>query len=167
MSLLHYLAWSSKTSNETFRRYHERSSLDLRTADAEGRSMLQLAAQRGNVPVFEYLVYAAEDFNMNHRDSRGRTVLRYGVENKRALDTVTALIQHGADIWARDCHERSALHHAARLGNLPAVKALLALGMADELRAVDCFRMTPLKIASCHKAHSVLTFLAGIESRWS
>ncbi|KAA6412014.1 MAG: hypothetical protein FRX48_04164 [Lasallia pustulata] len=128
--------------------------------------MLHLAAQRGNVPVVEYLVYAAKDFNINHRDSRGRTVLHYGVENKRARDTITALKSHGADIWARDCQERSALHHAAKLGNLPAVKALLALGMADELRAVDCFGMTPLKIAAYHKAHGVLTFLAGIESRW-
>lgn len=135
-------------------------------ADAEGRSILHLAAQRGNVPVVEYLVDAAKDFNINHRDSKGRTVLHYGAESKRARDTITALISRGADIWARDCHERSALHHAAKLGNLPAVKALLALGMADELRAVDCFNMTPLNIAAYHKAHGVLTFLAGIESRW-
>ena len=165
MSLLHYLAWSSKTSVETFRIYHERSSLDIKTVDAEGRSMLHLAAQRGNVPVVQYLSRAAKDFNINHSDCRGRTVLHYGVESKRAYHTITALISRGVNIWARDCHERSALHHAAKLGNLPAVKVLLACGMADELRVADCFGMKPLKIAAHHKAQPVVTFLAEIESR--
>lgn len=166
MTLLHYLAWSSKTSDETFKRHHERNTFSLSTVDTEGRSMLHLAAQRGNVPVVEYLICAAKDFNINHSDNRGRTVLHYGVENKRACDTITALISHGADIWARDCHERSALHHAAKVGNLPAVKALLTFGMVDELRGADCFGMTPLEIAAYHKAHAVLTFLSETESRW-
>ena len=164
MSLLHYLAWSSKTSAETFKRQHERSAFSLKTVDATGRSMLHLAAQRGNVPVVEYLVCAAKDFNINHSDNRGRTVLHYGVENKRACDTITALVSHGADIWARDRHERSALHHAAKIGNLPAVKTLLTFGMVDALRAADCFGMTPLQIASYHKADAVLTFLSETES---
>ena len=164
MSLLHYLAWSSKTSIETFRIYHERSSLDVKTVDAEGRSILHLTAQRGNVPVVEYLSSAAKDLNINHSDCRGRTVLHYGVESKRAGQTITALVSHGADIWARDYHKRSALHHAAKMGNLPAVKALLAFGMADELRSADCFGMTPLKIAAHHKALPVLAFLTKMDS---
>ena len=126
--------------------------------------MLHLAAQRGNVPVVEYLACAARVSNINHSDRRGRTGVHYGVENKRAGYTITALVSHGADLWARDRHERSALHHAAKLGNLPAVKALLALGMAVELRAADCFGMTPLKIAAHHEAHAVLAFLARMES---
>lgn len=166
MSLLHYLAWSSKTSDETFRRHHERGTLSLRTVDTEGRSMLHLAAQRGNVPVVEYLASLAKDFNINQSDNRGRTVLHYGVENKRACDTITALISHGADIWATDCPERSALHHAAKIGNLPAVKALLAFGVEDQLGATDCFGMTTLQIAAYHKAHAVLTFLLETESQW-
>lgn len=127
--------------------------------------MLHLAAQRGNVAVMEYLVCAFKGSEINHSDSRGRTVLHYGVESKRACHTITALISHGADIRARDCHERSALHHAAKLVNLPAVKALLTLGMVDELNTADCFGMTPLKIAAHHRAHTVLTFLAEMESR--
>ncbi|KAF7502385.1 hypothetical protein GJ744_005963 [Endocarpon pusillum] len=165
MSLLHYLAWSSKTSKETFRTYHERSGIDLRTVDVEGRSMLHLAAQRGNIPVIEYLLQGAKDFNINHRDSRGRTVSHYGVESKRAHDTLTTLISYGADIWARDCHGHLTLHHAAKLGNLPAVKALLAFGMVDELRVVDSFGNTPQKIAAHHQAHAVLTLLEQLESR--
>lgn len=126
--------------------------------------MLHLAAQRGNIPVVEYLIHAAKDPNIDRRDSRGRTVLHYAVENKRACDTLTILVSHGADIWARDCREQSALHHAAKLGNLPAVKALLALGMVDELSAADRFEMTPLKIAAHHKAQAMLTFLEATQS---
>ena len=164
MSLLHYLAWSSKTSIDTFRRCYERSSLDARTVDAEGRSMLHLAAQRGNVPVIEDLLSAARDSNINDGDCRGRTVSHYGVESKRACHTMTALVSHGADIWARDLHNRSPLHHAAKLGNMPAVKVLLALGVTDQLRTADCFGMTPLQIAAHHEARTVQTFLAGLEN---
>ena len=95
---------------------------------------------------------------------RGRTILHYSVESKRACHTISALVSHGVDIWATDSHKRSVLHHAARVGNLPAVKALLALGMGDDLRAADCFGMTPLKLAAHHKAQEALTFLTEIES---
>ena len=167
MSPLHYLAWSSKTSRETFKSCHERSGADLRIADAEGRSMLHLAAQRGNVPVMEYILHAAKNFDVDHSDSRGRTVLHYGVENKRASDTVKALVTHGATIWARDRQKRSPLHHAAKLGNLQAIKALLALGMAEDLQAADCFGLVPIMIAVHHKSHNVQTYLAGLEAhRW-
>ena len=125
--------------------------------------MLHLTAQRGNVPVIEYLLSAARDSNINYSDCRGRTVSHYGVESKRACHTMTALVSHGADIRARDLHERSPLHHAAKLGNLTAVKALLALDMADELHIADCFGMTPLQIAAHHDARTVQTFLAGLE----
>ena len=160
MSPVHYLAWSSKTSVETFKSCLERSGVDLRIADAEGRSMLHLAAQRGNVPVITYILHAARDFDINHSDSRGRTAMHYGVENKRASDTIKALVSHGATIWARDHQERSPLHHAAKLGNLQAVKALLALGMAEELQAADCSGMVPIMIAAHHKSHTVQTYLA-------
>ena len=166
MSLLHYLAWSSKTSGNTFKKYHQHSNYDISAIDAEGRSMLHLAAQRGNVPVIDYIVCAAKDFDINHKDCRGRTALHYGVESRRACDTITALILHGADIWARDCHGRSALHHATKLGNLPAVEVLSAFDTADALRTADCFGSTLLNIAAYHKDPAVLTCPVKMESRW-
>ena len=44
------------------------------------------------------------------------------------------------------------------------MKVLLTLGMVDELRAADCFGLTPLNIAAHHKAYDVLTVLAETES---
>ena len=70
----------------------------IRIADAGVRSMLHLAAQRGNVPVIENILEAARDFYMNHNDSRGRTALHYVVKEKRAAETVTALVS-GATIY--------------------------------------------------------------------
>ena len=128
--------------------------------------MLHLAAQRGNVPVIEYILHEAKDFDMNHSDSRGRTVMHYGVENKRASDTITALVSHGATIRVRDRHDRSPLHHAAKLGNLQAIKALLALGMVEDLQAADCFGMVPIMIAARHKSNAVQTYLAELEAHW-
>lgn len=163
MSVLHYMAWSSKTSTETFRNYHKISNLDLRTVDAEGRSMLHFAAQRGNVPIIEYIICAAKNLNIEHTDCKGRTAVHYGIENKRACDTLQSLVSHGANIWAKDHCGRSVLHHAARLGNLPAVKALLTHEMTDELRATDSYGMTPLMISSHHNAYPVVMFLLDVE----
>lgn len=165
MNVLHYMAWSSKTSKETLKKFHELGNFDLKQVDAEDRSLLHFAAQRGNVPVMEYILCATKHYNMNHADCRGRTALHYGTENKRASEILTLLISHGANVWPKDHEERSALHYAARLGNLPAVKTLLQYGMIEELRMTDCFGMTPLMISSYHKAHAVVMFLLETEGR--
>lgn len=148
-----------------FRRYHKRGDVGLEMVDVEGRSLLHLAAQRGNVPVIEYLLDLNQGCNTKLRDRRGRTVLHYGVENKRAPQTLAILVSHGSDLWDRDCDGRSVLHHAAKFGNIPAIETLLALGMAYELCVADHTGMTPLQIIASHSNHTVRTSLAGIESR--
>ena len=45
------------------------------------------------------------------------------------------LVSHGVTTGARDSQERSSLHHAAKLGNLQAIKTLLALGIEEHLQA--------------------------------
>ena len=57
--------------------------------------------------------------------------MHYAVETKRAEATITLLVSHGADLHAKDHEERSALQHAAKLGNLVAVQTLVRLGNAD------------------------------------
>lgn len=98
ISLLHYLAWSSKALHKTFRRHYECGTLNLRSVDIEGRSILHLATQKGNIPIVEYLASLTKNFNINQGNNRGKTVLYYRVENKRAYDIITALILNGADI---------------------------------------------------------------------
>lgn len=159
MSILHYLAWSSKSTKEMFQRYHERSNIDLRTIDSEARSMLQLSAQRGNVLLVEYLLSQHHNLDLNHRDMRGMTALHYGVESKRAPATVSLLLSHGVNPRIKDKQGRTALHHAMKLGNAAAVTALLSLGTADELCVIDVFGMTPLQVLSHRTAQDVFALL--------
>ena len=134
MSIPHYLAWSSKTSQETFKKYHKRSNFNLSTRDGEQRSMLHFAAQRGNIAIIRYIVSSVGDLVINHADCRGRTALHYGVENKRARDTIMTLISFGADIKAQDHAGRSALDYAEKLRNLAAVETCFQLQGPGGLR---------------------------------
>ena len=132
--------------------------------DIGGRSTLHLAAQRGNVGVIEYILSTAKDFDVNGKDCRGKTAVHFAVENRRAYETIRALVSHGADLRVKDGCGRSALHYAATLGSLNAVKRLLEPeGMADELCVADCFGMTPLQVASYHNFENVIVFLREVD----
>ena len=150
MSLLHYLAWSSKTSQATFKKYHERSIFDLKTVDRDGRSILHLAAQRGNVAVIEYVISTAETSLVNQKDRRGRRPLHYAVENKRAQATITLLASHGANVHAQDHEGRSALHHAAKLGNSAAIQTLIQFGNAEGSNAENRLYMSAQEALGQH-----------------
>ena len=56
MSITHFLAWSSKTTLETFERGRARDTLDIWSTDASGRTCLHYAASRGNVDILTYLL---------------------------------------------------------------------------------------------------------------
>ena len=166
MTLLHYLAWSSKTARETFQRYHKRSSLDLRTVDEEGRSMLHFAAQRGNRAIIEYVFYAATSLDVNGKDCRGMTALHYAVESKRACETIGLLMSWGADILAMDHQGRSALYRAAELSKLSMARSLVPRPSASKLGRVDISSPTPMQVAEHQKAKNLLTSLAQARELW-
>ena len=152
MTLLHYLAWSSKTSGEDFRRYHQLSRTSLHARNAEGQTILHLATQRGNLAIINYIAQTANRFNelVNLKDCNGRTALHLATENRRTADAITLLLSLGADIRVRDCHGRSALHHAAKMGRIQAAETLVAavkLDMASELYVPDIWGMTPVMIS--------------------
>ena len=143
MRILHYLAWSSKTSRETFSKYYEISNLAFTAVDEDGRSVLHLAAQRGNVSIIEYILNTTKVTMINQRDQEGRSALHYAVENKRAPATIALLVSHGADVHARDSEGHSALYHAAKLNRLAAIHDLTSLGMAHGRPATDPSFMHP------------------------
>ena len=165
MTLLHYLAWSSKTSSGEFCNYHQRTRVNLQATTADGLTPLHLAAQRGNITIIEYITQTATTaFNRlaTLRDSTGRTALHYAVESKRAPEAITCLLSQAVDIRAKDRYRRSALHHAARLGRLPAVETLVAAllpDLGDELYVADVWGMTPAMIAAHHRKYAVAAFL--------
>jgi hypothetical protein len=61
------------------------------------------------------------------------------------LVDVERLLREGADIHARDAEGRTALHHAARMGHLDIVKALVLSG--SDVDATDKWGKTPLQLA--------------------
>ncbi|KAL8752827.1 MAG: hypothetical protein Q9184_005616 [Pyrenodesmia sp. 2 TL-2023] len=164
MTLIHYLAWSSKTSSDDFRRYHRQSHLSLLNVNAEGQSVLHFAAQRGNLAIMRYITEADGVCKtlIDLKDARGRTALHSAVENKRGAEAVAVLLSHGADIRARDHNGRSVLHQAARLGRLTVVESLvqaLKPNMVDELHVADIWGETPEMVAVSCNARHIAVFL--------
>ncbi|KAL8679044.1 MAG: hypothetical protein Q9186_004630 [Xanthomendoza sp. 1 TL-2023] len=170
MSILHFLAWSSKTTNDEFRDFYERSQTNLGAVNTDGLSLLHLAAQRGNLGVVQYLAHTCKDFYalVSLQDSRGRTALHYTMESKRGAQVATLLLSCGAEFGARDHEGRLVLHHAAKLGRLPAVKGLVAAlnaDLADQLCSLDIWELTPEMVAMVYAKDDVATFLKGETAR--
>ena len=130
MSLLHYLAWSSRTPIETFRKYYERSSITLRTLDNKGRSVLHLAAERGNIEIVQYLCSTGGAY-VGLRDHSGRTALHSGAATKRASQVIQALLATGITFQTVDRKRAFEIQEAADQHDTPALRALLDLDTAS------------------------------------
>ena len=125
MTILHYIAWSSKSRREHIYSY-------LRDSDASvlisrnflGRSLMHLAAQRGNVSVLEYLLELSKGAGTETRDATGQTVLHYAVYSRRT-ETIDLLLAYGADAHAVDSKGRTLLHCAVERKNLPAARRVV------------------------------------------
>jgi hypothetical protein len=72
------------------------------------------------------------------------TALMIAAWNNVLVD-VERLLRAGADIHARDAERRTALHHAARMGHLDIVKALVLSG--SDVDATDKWGKTPIQLA--------------------
>lgn len=140
-TLLHHLVWSSRTPRETFERVLTRSGRMNCMVDREQKSLLHLAAQRGNLAVLEsILTHLNLDINM--KDKIGRTPLHYAIESSRAQETIEFLVSRGADTSAQDHRGQSALYIAAKRGKKPAIRALGRARLSSELSTEDHRRQT-------------------------
>ena len=92
-----------------------------------GGTRLHLAAQEGDVLGLKPLL--TPDTNINCRDFSGKTPLHSLVSSPRcSLEAVGFLLHHGADVAARDKHEETPLHLAARWGQKEVVDLLIQCG---------------------------------------
>ena len=152
-TLLHHLAWSSRTSRATFGRVSERSGRINNVVDGEQRSVLHHAAQRGNIAIVDYIL-ARRDSNINIKDKSGRTPLHYAIESARSSAVIEILVSNGADINAKDDGGWTALHLAAQRDKEAAVRALVGTGLSNEVLTDGCCRQNSLKTAeqieACH-----------------
>ena len=119
---------------------------------AHGGTLLHGAARESCLPMVELLIGLGADANA--RDDFGHTPL-YCLGNASLRDTgaavVRALVAAGADVNAQDRIMRcTALHMAARRGNVEVARALLECGAAIEL--ADRKGVTPLgRAINCRK----------------
>ena len=126
-----------------------------------GRTLLHEAAAAGNPVTVELLLSLGID--PNAPDGGGHTPL-YSVGNECAVEgaatVVRALVKAGADVDASDGVKRcTALHMAARRGNLEVAAALLDCGACSEAR--DSAGDTPLRRSvNCNKVELAALLLA-------
>lgn len=132
---------------------------DLAHVSYSGRTLLHAASAAGNLPMVAALLKLG--VNVDIHDSGGHTPL-YSVGNEcpGGGPVVKALIQAGATVDACEGVKRcTALHMAARRGNVEASEALLECGANIEAR--DTLGETPLRRAvNCGKTGVAALLLA-------
>ena len=128
---------------------------------AHDRTLLHEVAGQGSLPIVELLLHLGAD--PNARDQSGHTSLYFVGNASRGAngaDVVRALVQGGANVNAQERLKHcTALHMAARRGNVPVAEALLDCGA--DLEARDKLGETPLRRAvNCGKAEMVALLLS-------
>lgn len=168
---MHYVAWSKLSSSNDILRHltgtpsafhhHQRfdSSFLIETKDSQGRSMLHLATQRGNMPLIQFLLSQPRAHTLMMPDHWGRTLLHYATESSRSTHVIDYFLEKKFDIHATDNSGRTVLHHAAMSGNLKAVQHLLTLDVGYQLASFDHDHRTPLDLARLLQADEVTKYL--------
>ena len=82
-----------------------------------------------------------KDLNVNAKDNYGKTPLMFAAKSRNP-ETVSALVNAGADVNAKDNYGKTPLMYAAESGNLDAVNALVDAGA--DVNPEDNIGWTPL-----------------------
>ena len=159
MTILQYVSWSSKSSPEHFLLHLRQGQiLPFVSRDAEGRSVLHFAAQRGNLSILNYVLSLSRHVDVDARDIRGQTPLHYAVQCKRT-ETIDLLVARGSRVRAIDTNGCTVLHCAVMHNNVAAIKRLLELGAADDLLLLDRDERTPFQVALRWKASESVQYI--------
>jgi hemoglobin len=159
-AFLSLLALFSGSQQKTLLEYM-RQKLISDPALARERTLLYAAARQGSLPIVQLLLHLGADPNAS--DGYGHTPLYFvgnGSPGASGAAVVRVLVQGGANVNA---HERlkhcTALHMAARRGNVQVAQALLGYGA--ELEARDKLGETALhRAVRCGKEEMVAFLLS-------
>lgn len=116
--------------------------------DAEGYTALHHACQRGHLLVAKILI--TKKAPIDAQRPHGPTALHLAIESPSKQSVVMLLIQHKANINARDATFRTPLHISASQGNMAMCTYLLNEGATLDCREVQS--KTPLQLA-CELGH--------------
>jgi ankyrin repeat protein len=106
---------------------------DPNTPIATGETPLITCAGTGNADAVRMLIARGADVNAKET-SQNQTALMWAAAERHA-DVVKTLIAHGADLQARTRRGFSALHFAARTGDLATAQLLLDAGIEIDIRS--------------------------------
>ena len=99
---------------------------------------IHAAAQKGQIPVLDFLIRNGEDVNRKAGTSGIRTPLYYAVrriwEKEKRLETVNFLLQRGAEVDARYSRNFTPLLLAAYKGRAETARLLLLAGANIEAK---------------------------------
>jgi ankyrin repeat protein len=168
MTIFHYLCWSKRSRTADIAWVPGDM---LSPEDAQGRGVLHLAVERGNLDMIHFLLTRNQEQEQKpgevqvhpspiktSPDHNSRTLLHYATESSR-VQTIDLLLDLGFDLHARDNDNRTLMHHAASRGNVNAIKRLIELGAGEQLRAVDNEGRTPAQLARMRRADAVVRFV--------
>jgi uncharacterized protein len=111
-----------------------KAGADPNTAIATGETPIITCAGTGSIDAVRLLIAGGANVNATE-PAQNQTALMWAIAERHA-DVVRLLIEHRADIQARTKQGFTALHFAAREGNLEAARVLLAAGMDVNVRSV-------------------------------
>lgn len=127
----------------------------LARADRDGERLLELAAYNGRADLVGALLDRGADIHA--RDNDGWDALMWACFSGHAdLAMVTLLLDRGANLLAVNNHAQSALHIAARIGDMD--KCLLLLSRGADLMAVNSNGFTALDDLSTWNRQAGRTF---------
>ncbi|RYN49030.1 hypothetical protein AA0114_g6842 [Alternaria tenuissima] len=159
MTVAHYAAYSKSSTAEDIAICLKDISNPFAARDSDGRTVLHLALQRGNIALIEYILGSphAKDALLSC-DWYGRTPLHFATTSPRT-QAIDLVLDSGFDIHATDLYGHTAMHHAASMGNLGAVEKLLERGAMQDLKRRDREGRTPLMAARWRGRREVEEYL--------
>ncbi len=111
------------------------------TPIATGETPLMTCAGTGSADAVRMLIARGADMQARE-SSQSQTALMWAAAERHA-DVIKVLIEHGADLQARTKRGFSALHFAARVGDIESAQLLLAAGADINIRSQPADREKP------------------------
>ncbi|CAM9418303.1 unnamed protein product [Ectocarpus sp. 4 AP-2014] len=118
---------------------------DIKALNAKGRTPLGVTAEFGFEDATVVLLDAGADVNAPADHTDGSAALSLATLSEYVDGTMKVLIQHGADVNARNTNGFTALHRAAMYNEVDGIDLLISAGAIIE--APDNHKSTPLAVA--------------------
>lgn len=146
------------------KRYINASVID-RSYTNQRATPLELACEHGHDHMVKYLMNNEVDPNKTGRSDANKPlyiICNKQLETDRSMELIRNLVEHGANINARNFNNESALHSACKNNNMAAIIYLVNNGA--DINAKDNGNKTPLHIACEKNNYTLVEYLVAKEA---